>query len=74
MDARGRKVELTGDKPITLNLPLLLALTSAPGAQTLRLDGAEVASASATLGPAYFAQMLIGWGVLNFYPVVGFQG
>lgn len=74
VDTRGRKVKLTGDKSITLNLPLLLALISSPGTQTLRVDGAEVASASATLGPAYFAQVLIGWDFFNFYPVAGFQG
>jgi hypothetical protein len=74
VEAKGRKVVITGDKRLTLNQPCLLALTSAKGAQTLRVDGVEVASASAIFAPAFFAQMLIGWGFLNFYPVPGFQG
>jgi endoglucanase len=52
----------------------VLAFTSAPGAQSLRVNAAEVARSSATFAPGVFAQMLLGGGFRNYYPQAGFRG
>lgn len=46
----------------------MIALTSVPGAQRLRVNSAVVGSSSATMGPGACTQMLIGWGFLGYYP------
>jgi endoglucanase len=52
----------------------VLAFTSAPGAQSLRVNATEVASGSATFPPGVYAQMLLGGGFRNYYPQAGFGG
>ncbi|CAN5512451.1 hypothetical protein BH10PSE16_BH10PSE16_41790 [soil metagenome] len=74
VDARGQKVELTGADKLRPNVPCVLALTSAPGAQRLRVNSAEVGHASASFAPSACSQMLIGWGFLDYYPQDGFAG
>jgi endoglucanase len=74
IDARRHATVLISAARLPVNRPAVLALTSAPGAQSLRVNGAEVASSSATFPPAVFAQMLMGIGFRNYYPQAGFGG
>ncbi|MDB5930802.1 MAG: Twin-arginine translocation pathway signal [Polaromonas sp.] len=74
LDAKGRKVELTGTDPLAPGKPAVLTLTSAPREQALRVDSEKVAGASATFAPGAFGQMLIGWGFVSYYPRDGFSG
>jgi endoglucanase len=74
IDVNGKAVTLTSATRLTANTPAVVALTSVAGAQRLRLNSAVVGSASATLAPSAFTQMLIGWGYLNYYPRGGFMG
>jgi hypothetical protein len=52
----------------------VLTLTSAPGAQQLRVNSALMASGNASFAPSEFAQMLMGWSFLSYYPRDGFRG
>lgn len=74
VDANGQNVQLISPTRLTANTPAVVAFTSAPGAQQLRVNSALVASSAATLAPGTYAQMLIGWGFLSYYPRDGFQG
>ena len=74
VDARGHTAVLTSAAKLPINRPAVLAFTSAPGAQSLRVSAAEVARSSTTLGPGVFAQMLLGGGFRNYYPQAGFRG
>ncbi|MBH2018747.1 MAG: cellulase family glycosylhydrolase [Burkholderiales bacterium] len=74
VDAKGRKVQLTGPDRLVPNQASVLTLTSAPGQQALRVNSALADSSSATFAPAVFNQMLIGWGFLGYYPQGGFMG
>lgn len=73
-DANGQSLRLTALTGLAPGMPSVLALTCQPGAQRLRLNTIEVAAGSATFAPSTFAQLLIGWGFLSFYPRDGFQG
>jgi hypothetical protein len=72
-DTTGAQVMLTGPSQ-PANTPMVMTLTSAPGAQSLRINSNAVASGAATLGASAFDQMMIGWGFQNYYPVQGFGG
>jgi len=74
VDARGQKVALTAPERLAAGAPCVLSLTSAPGAQRLRVNGAEAGRAEATLSPSACSQMLIGWGFVDYYPQDGFAG
>ncbi|AEG92224.1 hypothetical protein [Ramlibacter tataouinensis] len=74
VDAKGQQVVLTGEARLPLQRPVVLALTSRPGRQTLRFNGVEMASASARFSPSLFGQLLIGWGFTRYFPVDGFGG
>lgn len=74
VDASGQTVVLTSPLRLIANAPSLVAFTSAPGAQRLRVNSAVVASASATFAPGAYNQMLIGWGYHSYYPRDGFMG
>jgi endoglucanase len=74
VDAKGRIAVLTGAAKLAVNRPAVLAFTSAPGAQSLRVNAAEVARSSASFGPGVYAQMLLGGGYRNYYPQAGFRG
>ena len=74
LDAKGQEVVLAAPEALAANVPAVLSLTSAPGAQSLRVNAAEVASAQARFAPSTFAQMLIGWGFVDYYPRGGFGG
>ena len=73
-DARGRKVQLTSPDRLALNKVSSLGFTSAPGAQTLRVNAAVVETAQANFAPGAFSQMLIGWGFRSYFPQGGFTG
>ena len=74
VDVKGQSVVLTSASRLVANTPNVVALTSVPGAQRLRVNSAVVGSASATLAASPFTQMMIGWGYLNYYPRDGFMG
>ena len=74
IDANGQTVQLTSPTRLAANTPSVVSLTSAPGSQTLRVNSALVAGASASLSPSTFNQMLIGWGYISYYPRDGFMG
>ncbi|HEY8048666.1 MAG TPA: cellulase family glycosylhydrolase, partial [Ramlibacter sp.] len=60
-DANGGTVTLTGPAQ-SANAPMVMTLTSVPGAQRLRVNSNVVASGASTLGASVFDQMMIGWG------------
>ncbi len=74
VDARGQVVQITSAQRLVPRQPVVLTLTSAPGAQRLRVNGEVMASASAGFSPSVFSQMLIGWGFLDHFPVDSFGG
>ena len=74
VDAKGRTALLTSTAQLPINRPAVLAFTSAPGAQSLRVNAAEVARSSATFPRGVYAQMLLGGGFRNHYPQAGFRG
>jgi hypothetical protein len=74
VDVNGQTVQLTSPTRLAANTPAVVSLTSVPGAQRLRVNSAVAGSASATLAPSQFTQMMIGWGLLGYYPRGGFMG
>ena len=74
IDAKGKTVQLVSPDRLPPQVPSVVAITSAAGAQTLRVNSKEMASAGATFAASACTQMLIGWGFLNHYPVPGFGG
>lgn len=74
VDANGQTLRLTSLTGLLAGTPAVLSFASQPGAQRLRLNTVEVAAGSATFAPSVFAQLLIGWGFLSYYPRDGFQG
>ncbi|HEY8050830.1 MAG TPA: cellulase family glycosylhydrolase, partial [Ramlibacter sp.] len=60
-DASGAAATLTGPAQ-SPNAPMVMTLTSVPGAQRLRVNSNVVASGASTLGASVFDQMMIGWG------------
>jgi hypothetical protein len=73
-DAKGQSVELVSPNKLALNKPAVLTLTSAPQAQALRVNSAEVGRSEAVFAPSVYSQMLIGWGYANYYPQNSFTG
>jgi len=74
VDVSGQTVQLTSSTRLPVNTPTVVALTSVPGAQRLRVNSTVVGSASATLAPSQCTQMLIGWGYTWYFPRDGFMG
>jgi hypothetical protein len=72
-DAAGNTVTLNGTAAAA-NAPMVMTLTSVPGAQRLRVNQNVVASGASTLGMSVYDQMMIGWGFQSYYPVQGFGG
>lgn len=67
-EEKGRQVVLRAAEPLAPGVPAVLTLASAPGAQSLRVDGQGVARGSSRFAPAVFDQLLIGWGFVSHYP------
>lgn len=74
VDARGQTVRLLGPDKLAPGMVAVISFTSAPRAQALRVDSRQIESASALFAPSVYAQMLIGWGFLDYYPRAGFAG
>ena len=72
-DASGATVTMNAPAQAA-NAPMVMTLTSAPGAQRLRINQNVVASGAATFGTSVYDQMMIGWGFQSYYPVQGFGG
>ncbi len=70
----GRQAVLRAPERLGPGAPAVLALTSAPGAQSLRVDSRVVARAEARFAPAVFDQLLIGWGFSDHYPRDSLRG
>ena len=74
IDAKGKTVQLVSPERLPPQTPAVVAITSAIGAQKLRVNSKEVAGSNATLAASACTQMLIGWGYLSHYPSPGFGG
>ena len=73
-DAKGKQLELRSPDKLTSHKLALITLTSAPGAQVLRVNSAQMDTANTAFAPAPFNQMLMGWGFRSYYPQPGFAG
>ena len=73
-DAAGHTVLITAPAPLTPNTANVVSMTSAAGAQQLRVNATAAGSGSGTFSASPFDQMLLGWGFTNFYPNPGFGG
>ncbi|GAB2602450.1 hypothetical protein GCM10027034_39420 [Ramlibacter solisilvae] len=73
-DQAGATVTLAAPAALVPGAPAVLTLTSAPGAQRLRVDSQQVAAGSASFAASPLDQMLIAWGFLQFAPRAGFGG
>jgi aryl-phospho-beta-D-glucosidase BglC (GH1 family) len=73
-DVNGQAVTLTSSVSLAANTPAVIALTSVPGAQRLRVNSTVAGNSNATFAPSSFTQMLIGWGYVGYYPRGGFMG
>ena len=74
VDSSGQTVQLTSPAGLAPNMPAVVSMTSAPGAQRLRVNAQVVGSGGSSLAPSAFTQMLIGWGFVNYYPRRNFEG
>jgi hypothetical protein len=73
-DPQGTAVVLTSPTRLAPGGPAVVAFTSIPGAQTLRVNSVVAGSASATFSASPLDQMLIGWGFQEYFPRAGFGG
>jgi endoglucanase len=73
-DKNGKIVTLTAASRLPVNTPAVVAMTSVPGAQRLRVNSKVVGQASSTLVTGAFDQMLLGWGFQFYYPRPSFGG
>ncbi|MDQ3058145.1 MAG: glycoside hydrolase family 5 protein [Pseudomonadota bacterium] len=73
-DAAGKTVLLSSPGRLTPGAPAVVSFTSAPGAQSLRVNRAVVASAAESFHPSDYDQLLLGWGHQSYYPRDGFMG
>jgi len=74
IDAQGQTVQLISPEGVAPQTPALVTITSASGAQTLRVNSREMAAGHATFAASPCSQMLIGWGYRNYFPSPGFGG
>ena len=72
-DANGATLVLTGPQ-LAAGAVSVLTLSSAQGAQQLRVDSAAVAGGSRTFGPGPFSDLLLGWGDPTLGAAATFQG
>jgi endoglucanase len=70
----GGSVTLTAPAALAANAPAVLTLTSAPGAQRLRVNSQEVTGSNASFAASLLDQMLIAWGFVQFTQRDGFGG
>jgi endoglucanase len=74
VDSNGTAVTLTSSAALAPNTPAVVTLTSAPGAQSLRVNSTVVGSASAGFAASPCDQLMIGWGFLSYFPGASFGG
>jgi hypothetical protein len=74
VDSGNNGVTLTAPTALAPGVASVLAFTSAPGAQRLRVNSTVVASGAGVIGANPFDQLLIGWGFQSYYPQTGFGG
>jgi endoglucanase len=74
IDASAQTVVVTSPSAIAHNTAAVISMTSAAGAQQLRVNRALVGSAAATFASSPLDQIMLGWGWRNYYPEVGFGG
>ena len=74
VDGSGQQVAVAAARPLEPGRPAVLTLLSAPGAQSLRVDGQPAGQSGARLAPGAFDQLLVGWGFVSHYPRDGFGG
>jgi hypothetical protein len=74
VDARGQVLRLTSPARLLPRQPAVITLTSAAGAQRLRVNAEAVAASAATFAPSTFTQMLIGWGFVDHVPDDSLEG
>ncbi|MBE7939888.1 MULTISPECIES: cellulase family glycosylhydrolase [Ramlibacter] len=73
-DANGQSVAITAAASLAPGQPAVIAMSSAPGAQVLRVNAQVAGTAAATLAPSVTTQLLLGWGFVDYYPRDGFGG
>lgn len=74
IDANGLTVELISPNTLAANTPAVISFTSVPGAQRLRVNQQQMASAASSFATSAFDHMLLGFGFTNYYPQGGFGG
>lgn len=74
VDPSGQQAVLAAARPLEPGQPVVVTMAAGRGEQVLRVAGEPVGRGAATLGPAAFNQLLVGWGFLNHYPREGFGG
>lgn len=74
VDRNGTAVDLTSPTPLAANAPAVVTFTSAPGAQRLRVNSAQVGSAGQAFAASPLDQLMIGAGFQDYFPRVGFGG
>ena len=67
-------MELLGTAALSPQKPAVVALTSAAGKQSLRVNSAAAADSADSFAPGAYDQLLIGWGFLSYYPRESFAG
>jgi len=73
-NSAGVSLAITSPTPLVPNTANVVTMTSASGAQQLRVNAGLAGSAANSLPTGQFDQMLLGWGFSNFYPQTGFGG
>ncbi|MHB1124517.1 MAG: glycoside hydrolase family 5 protein [Ramlibacter sp.] len=76
LDSMGNPVTLTASSALAPNVPAVVTITSAPGAQQLRVNGVVQGTGATSFAHSEFGndQMLLGWGFTSSYPRAGFGG
>jgi hypothetical protein len=74
LDGSGGSVTVTGPTALPPDTPAVLTLTSAPGAQRLRVNSAVVGSGAASFAPIPFDLLVIGWGLASANQQLGYRG
>ncbi|HEY8049160.1 MAG TPA: twin-arginine translocation pathway signal protein, partial [Ramlibacter sp.] len=76
IDSAGNSVVLPAPDAAAPNAPIVMSLTSTPGAQQLRLNSSLAGTGAATFAASLYGndQLLLGSGFTSFFPRDGFGG
>lgn len=72
--AYGAPTQTTDPAVMSVNTPHILTMTSAPGAQVLRMDGTQKGTSAANPAAAHFSSQEIGFIYDNYFPNTGWGG